>query len=70
MHLSVHVIGFFLSYALKYGCREASFIKGPPMNGESSRPRPEHGGLLWIAWQYFVHQVILDGVHPARLGHY
>ena len=70
MHLSEHVIGVFFSYALKDGCREALFIKGPPMNGESSRPRPKLGGLLWIAWQYFVHQVILDGVHPARLGHY
>ena len=70
MHLSEHVIGIFLSYALKDGCRKASFVKGPPMNGESSRPRPELGGLLWIAWQYSVHQVIPDGVHPARLGHY
>ena len=55
MHLSEHVIGVFLSYALKDGCREASFIKGPPMNGESSRPHPELGGLLWIAGQYSVH---------------
>ena len=36
MHLSEHIIGVFLSYAFKDGCREASFIKGPPMNGESS----------------------------------
>ena len=70
MHLSEHVVGVFLSYALKDGCRKASFIKGSPMNGESSRPCPELGGLLWIAWQYSVHQVILDGVHLARLGHY
>ena len=70
MYLSEHIIGVFLSYALKDGCRKASFIKGPSMNGESSRPRPELGGLLWTAWQYSVHQVILDGVHPARLGHH
>ena len=50
MHLSEHVIGIFLSYALKDGCRKASFIKGPPMNGESSQPCPELGGLFWIAW--------------------
>ena len=70
MYLSEHVIGIFLSYALKDGCRKASFIKGPPMNGESSWPRPELGGLLWIAWQYSVHQITPDGVHPARLEHY
>ena len=46
MHLSEHVIGIFLSYALKDEYRKASFIKGPPMNGESSRPRPKLGGLL------------------------
>ena len=46
MHLSEHVIGVFLSYVLKDGCRKASFIKGPSMNGESSRPRLELGGLL------------------------
>ena len=44
MHLYEHVIGDFLSYALKDGCRKASFIKGPPMNGEPSRPRPKLGG--------------------------
>ena len=70
VHLSEHVIGVFPSYALKDGCRKASFVKGPSMNGESGRPRPELGGLLWIAWQYSVCQVIPDGVHPARLGHY
>ena len=70
MHLSEHVIGVFLSYAFKDGCREASFIKGPFMNGESSRPRPKLGCLLWIAWQYSMHQVIPDRVHQARLGHY
>ena len=70
MHLSEHVISVFLSYALKDGCRKASFIKGPPMNGESSRPCPKLGGLLWIAWQYSIHQVIPDGVHRAWLGHY
>ena len=46
MHLSEHVISVFLSYAFKDGCRKASFIKDPPMNGESSRPRPELGGLF------------------------
>ena len=50
MHLSEHVISVFLSYTLKDGCRKASFIKGPPLNGESSRPRSELGSLLWIAW--------------------
>ena len=70
MHLSEHIFGVFLSNAFKDGCREASFIKGPPMNGEPSRPHPELGGLLWIAWQCFVHQVVPDGVHLVRLGHY
>ena len=70
MHLFKHVIGIFLSYALKDGCRKASFIKGPSMNGESSRLRLELRGLLWIAWQYSVHQVIPYGIHPARLGHH
>ena len=46
VHLSEHVIGFFPSYALKAGCRKASFVKGSPMNGESGRPHPELGGLL------------------------
>ena len=36
MHLFEHIIGVFLSYALKDGCRKASFIKGPSTNGESS----------------------------------
>ena len=45
MHLSEHVIRFFLSYALKDECREASFIKGLSMNGESSQPRPELGNI-------------------------
>ena len=70
MHLSKHVVGVFLSYAFKDCCRKASFIKGPPMNGESGRPRPELGGFLWIARQFSVHLVIPDGVHPARLEHY
>ena len=70
MHLSENIVGVFLSYAFKDGCREASFLKGPPMNGEPSRPHPKFGGLLWIAWQCFVHQVVPDGVHPARLRHY
>ena len=55
MHLSKHVIGVFLSYVFKDGYREVSFRKGPPMNGESSRPRFELRCLLWIAWQYSVH---------------
>ena len=38
------------------------------MNGESIRPIPELGGIIWIDWQGSVHQVIPDGVHPARLG--
>ena len=70
MHLSEHIVDVFLSYAFKDGCREASFIKGPLMNGEPSRPRPELGDLLWIAWQCSVHQVVSDGVHPARLENY
>ena len=70
MHLSKHVIGIFISYSLKDGCRKASFIKGPPMNGESSQPHSELESLLWIAWRYSVHQVIPDGVHPARLRHH
>ena len=70
MYLYEQVIGVFLSYALKDGCRKASFIKGPSMDGESSRPRSELGGLLRIAWKGSVHQVILDRVHPARLEHY
>ena len=70
MHLSEHVIGVFLSYALKDGCRKASFIKGHPMNGESSQPRSKLGGFLWIAWQYSVHQVIPDEVHQTQLRHY
>ena len=35
VYLPEYVIGVFLPYALKNGHREASFIKGPPMNGES-----------------------------------
>ena len=70
MHLFEHIVGVFLYYAFKDGCREALFIKGPPVNSEPSRPRPKLGGLFWIAWQCSVHQVVPDGVHPARLGHY
>ena len=70
IHLFEHVIDVFPSYALMDGCRKASFVKGPPMNGESGRPRPDLEGLFWIAWQYSVHQVIPDRVHPARFGHY
>ena len=55
MHLSEHIISVFLSYAFKDGCRESSFIKGPPMNGESSQPRPKLGSLLQIAWQHSVY---------------
>ena len=65
MHFSEHIIGVFLSYAIKDGGIEASFIKGLPMNGEPRRPRPELGGLLWITWQCSVHQIVLDGVHLA-----
>ena len=36
VHLSKNVIGVFPSYALKDGCRKASFVKDPSMNGESS----------------------------------
>ena len=43
VYLLEYVIGFFLPYALKNGRREASFIKGPPMNGESYRPCSEFG---------------------------
>ena len=70
MRLFEQIVGVFLSYAFKDGCREASFIKGPPMNGEPSRPHLELGGFLWISWHCSVHQVVPDGVHPARLGHY
>ena len=70
VHLSKHVIGLFPSYALKDGCRKSSFVKGPRMNGEYGRHRPELGGLLWIVWQYFVHQVVPYGVHPTRLENY
>ena len=38
VYLPEYVIDVFLPYALKDGRREASFIKGPPMNGESYRP--------------------------------
>ena len=34
VHLFDHVIGIFPSYALKDGCRKASFVKGPLMNGD------------------------------------
>ena len=70
VYLLEYVIGIFLPYALKNGRREAFFINGPPMNGESCRPRFEFGRLLWVAGQCTIHQVILDGVHPARFGHH
>ena len=37
VYLPEYVVGVFLPYALKNGRREASSIKGPPMNGESCR---------------------------------
>ena len=46
VYLPEYVVGVFLPYALKNGRREASFIKGPLMNGESCRPRSEFGRLL------------------------
>ena len=61
VYLPEYVVGVFLPYALKNGHRKASFIKGPPMNGESCRPRSEFGCLLWVAWQCTIHQVIPDG---------
>ena len=70
VYLPEYVVGIFLPYALKNGRREASFIKGPSMNGESCRPRSEFGRLLWVAWQCTIHQVIPDGVHLARFGHH
>ena len=70
VYLPKYVVGVFLPYALKDGRKEASFIKGPPMNGESCQPCSEFGRLLWVAWQCTIHQVILDGVHPARFGHH
>ena len=36
MHLFEHIVGVFLSYTFKDGCREALFIKGPLINGEPS----------------------------------
>ena len=69
VYLLEYVIGVFLPYALKNGRREASFIKGPPMNGESCRLCSEFGYLLWVAWQCSFHLVIPYGVHPARFGH-
>ena len=65
-----YVVGDFLPYTLKYGRREALFIKGPPMNDESCRSRSEFGRLLWVAWQCTIHQVIPDGIHPAWFGHH
>ena len=70
VYLPEFVVGVFLPYVLKNGRREASFIKGPLMNGESCRPHSEFGRLLRVAWQCTIYQVILDGVHPARFGHH
>ena len=36
VHLSKYVVGIFLSYVFKEGCRETSFIKGPPQKSEST----------------------------------
>ena len=30
VHLSKYVVGIFLSHAFEEGCKETSFIKGPP----------------------------------------
>ena len=65
-----YVVGVFLSYAFKNGRREASFIKGSPMNGELCRSRSELGRLLWVAWQFTIYQVIPNGVHPAWFEHH
>ena len=65
-----YVVGVFLSYALKNGRREASLIKGSPMNGEPCRSYSKLGRLLWVAWQFTIYQVIPDGVHPARFRHH
>ena len=70
VYLPEYVVGIFLPYALKNGRREASFIKGPLMNGESCRPCYEFRRLLWVAWQCTIHQVISDGVHLAWFGHH
>ena len=65
-----YVVGVFLPYAIKNGRREASFIKGSPMNSESCRPHSEFGLLLWVAWKFTIYQVIPYGVHPARFRHH
>ena len=65
-----YVVGIFLPYALENGRREASFIKGPSMNGEPCRPYSGIGRLLWVAWQCTIYHVIPYGVHPARFGHH
>ena len=70
VYLPEYVVGIFLPYTLENGRREASFIKGPPMNSESCRPHSEFGRLLWVAWQCTIHQVIPNGVHPAQFGHH
>ena len=36
VHLSMYVVGIFLSYAFKEGCRETLFIKGSPQKREFS----------------------------------
>ena len=48
VYFSEYVVDVFLPYALKNGRREALFIKGPSMNGESFRPRSEFRRLLWV----------------------
>ena len=67
VYLPEYVVGVFLPYSIKNERRKATFIKGPPMNGESFQPCSEFGCLIWVAWQCTIHQVIPDGVHPARL---
>ena len=49
VYLPEYVVGVFLPYAFKNGRREASFIKGPPMNSESCQPHFAVGRLLWVA---------------------
>ena len=70
MYFHEYVVGVFLPYALENRRKEASFIKGPPMNGEPCRPRSEFERLFWVAWQCTIHQVIPNGVHPTRFEHH
>ena len=36
VHLSKYLVGIFLSYVFKEGCKETLFIKGPLQKSESS----------------------------------